>query len=123
MNARKPAGQIKQRECGIAQTGDHPVGGHDDGAEPPRHVHHAAHASSPLDFVRIEDVVIGLAREHGGEFPGKIGRIFHAAIHPLPRERRHQMRGVAGKQDAALSPSVGDAGVEGVDDAALDLDT
>ena len=122
MNARKPARQIKQREHRIAQAGDHPVGGHDDGAEPARHVHHAAHALRALDFVSIEDVGVGLAREHGGELPGKIGGIFHAAVHALSGERRHQMRGVAGKQDAALAPSIGDAGVKGVDDATLDFD-
>jgi hypothetical protein len=33
------------------------------------------------------------------------------------------MRSIAGEQDAALAPSVGDAGVKGIDDTTFDFDT
>ena len=32
------------------------------------------------------------------------------------------MRGVAGKQDASLAPSIGNAGVKGIDDTTFDFD-
>ena len=78
--------------------------------------------SRALDFVGIEDVVAGVARNDGGQLPGEIGDIFHAAIHALAGKRRHQMRGIAGEENAALSPIIGDARMERVNHAPFDLD-
>ena len=38
-------------------------------------------------------------------FQPEVDRVLHAAVHPLPREGGHQMRGVARQQHAPLAPS------------------
>src|SRR3954451_20842186 len=47
-------------------------------------------------------------------------RVSYPAVHALAREWRHEMRGIAGEEDSAGAPSVGDPGVKRVDHLAPD---
>ena len=94
-----------------------------DWTKPPMHVGQPLHRRDvrpALGLVGVEQRV-GRAAEHGGELPGEVGRVARAGREPLPGERRHHVRGVAGQQHAAAAPARGRARVEGVDDGALDL--
>ena len=55
-------------------------------------------------------------------FQDEIDRVFHAAIHALAGERRHQVGGVASQENPAFAPLIGDARVKGVNGLSLDLD-
>lgn len=71
-----------------------------------------------LLLVAVEQARAGLAAEHGGQLPGQVVRVPDAAVHPLPGERRRQVRGAADKVDAAKRPARRDPRVEAVDDLA-----
>ena len=73
-------------------------------------------------FIGVEDFVASAARHDGSQLPGEIGHIFHAAIHALAGKWRHQMRRIAGKENATVSPFIGDARMERVNHAPFDLD-
>ena len=75
-----------------------------------------------LDLVGVEDFVASAARHDGSQLPGEIGHIFHAAIHALAGKWRHQMRRIAGEENATVSPFIGDARMERVNHAPFDLD-
>ena len=118
----KAARQIEAGENRVASGGDRPVRRHDDRPKPAGDLNHPSHHRSSLDFVCVEDLLGSLPVEDGGKLPRQIGRILHASVHPLPRERRHEVGGVAGEENAPNAPSVRDASMEGVDSLALDFE-
>ena len=61
-----------------------------------------------LDAVGIEQAVAAPAFEHGGELPGQIDRVADAGIHAEAAGRRHDVRGVAGDEAAAVAIMLGD---------------
>ena len=56
------------------------------------------------------------------ELPAQVGGVAHPGRHALADPRRHGVRGVAGEEDAAEAPAVGDANVVAVDHGPQDLD-
>ena len=116
------ARQIEAGENRVASGGDRPVRRHDDRPEPAGDLNHLSHHRSTLDFICVEDLLGSLPVEDGGKFPRKIDRVLHPSVHALPCEGRHQVGGVAGKENPADTPAVSDAGVEGVDSLPLDLE-
>ena len=55
------------------------------------------------------------------ELPGEVHRVADARAHALAHEGRGLVRGVAGEEQPAPPPGVGDERVEGVDGSALEL--
>ena len=112
---------VDDGEKRVAYGGRDPARRHDDRAEPARQLDHLGHDRRTLDVVSVEDIFRGLSSQDCDELPRQVDRIFHASIHTLPCEGRHQMRGVARQEHAANPPPIGDARMESVDGLALDL--
>ena len=68
-----------------------------------------------FDVVGVEQRVLGVAVDHGGQLPAQIRRVADSAVVALPLPHRHQVRGVAGQQQAAAAECAGDPRVMGVD--------
>ncbi len=106
----------------IAQRDERPVAL---GDYPPDH----AGASGDLGDMRFAFGLVGvqqrlrrLAAQYRRQFPAQVGDVAHPSRHPLADPRRHGMCGVAGEEDPAHPPPVGDADVMAVDHRAQDLD-
>src|SRR5271166_1311371 len=122
MKARNLLERLRQAKMeSRARSGD-PVRRHDDRAEPTRDFDHLAHDRGALDLIGVEDCLRRKATQYGGQLPGQVRGILHAAVHPLPGERRHQMRRIAGEEHPAAPPMFGDARMERIDGLALDLE-
>ena len=80
------------------------------------------------DGARRQDVRVGEARPEllrvviqvHRELPREVGGVARPGGEALPGERRHEVRSVAGEQDAPDAPLLGVAGVERVDGVALE---
>ena len=77
-------------------------------------------ARQPLRLVGVEQRVGGATVEHEVELPRQVGGVAQAGAHALAGERRHEVGGVAGEEDAPGAPLLGVAGVERVDGVALE---
>ena len=106
----------------VSHDGDRAVAFGDDppGATgAPRHLGDVWFAFS---LVRIEQRLRSLPFQHGGELPAQVGGVANTGRHSLTDPRRHRVRGIAGQEDPAYPPSVGDADVVAVDHGAQNLD-
>ena len=61
----------------------------------------------PLGLIGVEQMRAAPALQHGGEFPGEIGRVVDPGIHAEAAGRREQMHGVAGEQHAPVGKALG----------------
>ena len=73
-------------------------------------------------LVRVEQRLRSLSFHDGGELPAQVGGIANTGRHALADPRRHRVRGIAGQEDSAHPPAVGDAHVVAVDHGPQDLD-
>ena len=69
----------------------------------------------PLLFVAVEQRFSRSIGQNQVELPREVRGVTNAGAHALSRERRHEMRRVAGEQDAAGAPMLGVSGTERVD--------
>ena len=106
----------------VAQARNAAVGRRDDPTDHGRQVDHGAGVLAPLDVVGVQQRVAGLSVDHRGQLPAEVGRVADAAVVALALPHRHQVRGVAGQQHAALAERAGDAGVVGVHPVPDDVD-
>ena len=75
-----------------------------------------------LGLVGVEQLRAGDALEHQRELPGEIVRVVDAGIAAEAAVRRHQMRGVAGQEDAAVLEMARHVGGRAPARDAVDLD-
>ena len=68
-----------------------------------------------LGAVGVQQRVGHRSREDEVELPREVGHVAQVRAHPLPGERRHEVRGVAGEQHPAVTPPVEPLGLEPVD--------
>ena len=60
-----------------------------------------------LVMIGVEQRLVRLAAQHGGDLPGEIMDVLHAGVEAEAAGRRHFMRGVTGEKDVADAIAVG----------------
>src|SRR5262252_1267962 len=75
-----------------------------------------------LALVTVEQRIMRTGAQHERELPGQIGGVADAGAHALPHEGRRLVAGIAGEEDAAGAPALGDQRVKAIDRRAPDLD-
>jgi hypothetical protein len=70
-----------------------------------------AHVPRPFVLVRVEQRLVGEARDHPRELPGEVQRVADARAHPLSRGGRHHVRGVAREEHPPQAPALGHEGL------------
>src|SRR5882724_200076 len=113
-----PSGQ----ERFVALTRLFDVGGAADAADVHGKADEVSHERFAFGAVAIEQLVRRLAVEDESELPGKIGGVANARAHALAHKGRHDVRGVARKNDAADLPVVEQFGLEDIRCLADELD-
>ena len=89
-------------------------------AEHVRQPLHRRDVRAALGLVGVQQRRPARRRAPPASFQARLRGVARARREALAGERRHQVRGVAGQQDAAAAPGRGHARVERVDDRALD---